>query len=535
MDKKIIQKTNLKDPLTNNINIFTENQIMIIKYLIINNENNFTNVKQIHESTNIAIKTIKKIISKLKKINFINVKRCRMGKISGFTYNLNEEMCQKFSIPLDIKTSEVLPPKSKSYKSLNNEYIYYPNNINGNNWVIKANKLLEAKYQLSVQEQRIIACMISLLRKEDDDFIIYRFSVKEIADLIGIKIDGYYKELKLITKKLLDKTFEIEEQDKTIQVGWISSAVYHENEAYVDFKFDSELKPYLLMLKGAYTKYQLINIIKLSSIYSIRIYELLKQYENIGMRILKIDELHLFLGLKNKKYNKYSDLKRIIIRAQQEISKKTDLNFNFSEYKDGRKVISITFYIKKNKQATQVVEIGNVIQESQNVSSSSDFETLLKLILKQHRKKNSINNILNKYLKEYSIEYIKRNIEYTNNQVKDQTKYAVYLDRALKDDWGLNFYEEKKQREKNRKLRIDKAQKEIQDKKQEIIKKEALINERKLIDKAIKNLPKNEQNMIENEANLRVIDKFGNKNIFGFNTHFKFACHDIYKEKFGMN
>lgn len=54
--------------------------------------------------------------------------------------------------------------------------------------------------------------------------------------------------------------------------------------------------PYLLQLKERFTRYELKNILYFKNKYSIRIYELLKQYEKIGKREINIKELRGYLG-----------------------------------------------------------------------------------------------------------------------------------------------------------------------------------------------------------------------------------------------
>ena len=54
----------------------------------------------------------------------------------------------------------------------------------------------------------------------------------------------------------------------------------------VDLCFDPKLKPYLLQLKDQFTSIALQYAIQLKSLYAIRIYELLKQYQRLKQRTL---------------------------------------------------------------------------------------------------------------------------------------------------------------------------------------------------------------------------------------------------------
>lgn len=78
-------------------------------------------------------------------------------------------------------------------------------------------------------------------------------------------------------------------------------------------------------------------------------YELLKSYEGIGKRIFDIEELKQILGVDDK-YTKYANFKkRILLKAQEDLSLHTDICFTFEELSEGsRRVEKIAFYIKKN-------------------------------------------------------------------------------------------------------------------------------------------------------------------------------------------
>jgi hypothetical protein len=97
--------------------------------------------------------------------------------------------------PLKEPEIEVLPPE-KNYR--------YTENIDENSLVVKSNKLLEARYKLSLQEKRIIVYMVAMINKDDEDFYPYKFNIRKLAEIIGIQTDGFYNRLKLVTKQLVD-------------------------------------------------------------------------------------------------------------------------------------------------------------------------------------------------------------------------------------------------------------------------------------------------------------------------------------------
>jgi len=231
-----------------------------------------------------------------------------------------------------------------------------------NQLIVKSNNLIEASYRLTTQEQRIILLVASMMRPEDEDFQEYYIEIQSFMDFIGVSGHSKYKEIKEITKKLRERTIVIKnlQENSETQVGWVSSFKYYNREGYIKIRLDPELIPYFLKLKERFTQYQLKNVIKLKSSYSIRLYELLKQYEKVKERYFELPTLKRILGIKPEEYKLYGDFNRKVLKkAKEELKEKTDLKFSYKEKKDARKVIGIYFFIKlnlKNPETPEAVE-----------------------------------------------------------------------------------------------------------------------------------------------------------------------------------
>ena len=117
----------------------------------------------------------------------------------------------------------------------------------------------------------------------------------------------------------------------------------------VKLTFSPELKPYLLQLKNQFTAVNTLDLMQFKSVHAIRIYELLKQYQDIGERTLSIDEIKECCGVQDKlkQYGEFE--KRLILIAQREINEKSDIHFDFERIKPSRKIVAIKFIISKNK------------------------------------------------------------------------------------------------------------------------------------------------------------------------------------------
>ncbi|HSK30464.1 MAG TPA: replication initiation protein, partial [Candidatus Limnocylindria bacterium] len=53
--------------------------------------------------------------------------------------------------------------------------------------VTKHNKLIQARFALSLQEKRLILWLVSAIRPGDTDFHSYRVSVRALAELLGLE------------------------------------------------------------------------------------------------------------------------------------------------------------------------------------------------------------------------------------------------------------------------------------------------------------------------------------------------------------
>lgn len=222
--------------------------------------------------------------------------------------------------------------------------------IKENNIVSKSNTLIEANSRLNLVEQKMLLCLASNIEPSDRDFKTYIFPIKQFHDLLGLSGSTKYTELSKITKELLSKVIEIKVGEELIQVSWLSSAIYNKNKGTIDLRFDPLLKPFLLELSSKFTSYRLANVVKLKSTYAIRIYELLKQYENIKERIISIENLRYYLDAIDV-YPNYANLKQRVLKpSQKELNQKTDISFEFEEIKLGRKVQKIRFIIRSQKK-----------------------------------------------------------------------------------------------------------------------------------------------------------------------------------------
>lgn len=335
--------------------------------------------------------------------------------------------------------------------------------------VVKANSIIEAKYKLTQIEQKLILIIASMIHQEDDNLKFYRMNAKDLLRVLDIDKSKYgsaYEKLKQAIFRIRKRGLAILKPDGGyLVINWVASAEYYPKEGIIEFEFSSKLKPYLLQLKKSFTAYRLKNVVQLKSSYSIRIYELLKQYEKIGRRKFELEDLQGKLGVvvwddenKNiieRKYPKYNDFKRKVIEvALKELPEKSDIAFDYREIKTGRKVTSLEFYnirhnIPPDANFGQLsLDFPVEVLDSKNpskTSQSSNFEELKGSLRSRGVSPKQIDEIIRKFgnlhrvwnFERYPmIEFYCEYYDWQLKQPKNKPESGAWIYKAITDQWS---------------------------------------------------------------------------------------------------
>ena len=348
--------------------------------------------------------------------------------------------------------------------------------------------------------------------------------------------ENNYSKLKLLCRKMnqmidmpVDKGFDLET---------LFYRVKTKDPTEISFEVNPRLKPYLAELNNNFTAYYFENIARLNSYYSIRIYELLKQYQQKngnGWWTIKIDELREILNITEQQYIRYNDFKRkVLIQAQTELQEKTDIQFKFEEFKTGRKITSIKFIIsdtskKQNQKDIKIIEEqGNNknvhIEKTDNSHHQKDLVLnmmgSLKNSMSMDKKEDKStydkefkvleyfelsNQDIKNLIKNYDKDIIISNAEYTVNQIKKNKiqNPVAFLRKAVKDNYAKSS---------NNNTNITNNINKISEEKQKQILKEKRLKESQIEkDKSI--ILQLEQRL--KQINNKRLDKFVEKNLDG--------------------
>jgi plasmid replication initiation protein len=217
--------------------------------------------------------------------------------------------------------------------------------------VYKANEVVEAGYRLSLNEQRVVlACIAQVnsaeaLLKTD----LFELSAKDFAVIFSVSERNAYDALIEVAENLFNRYVVVEKPDpkrpkiKRLKMRWISSIRYLSDEGKVILRFSQDILPYLSKLKREFTRYELADVGKMTSIYAIRLYELLAQWQSTGTREVAIDWLKTHFEIADQ-YTDMSDFKkRVLDPAVKDINEHSNLQVSWTQRKTGRRVTHLTF------------------------------------------------------------------------------------------------------------------------------------------------------------------------------------------------
>lgn len=230
--------------------------------------------------------------------------------------------------------------------------------------VVKANRLVQASYTLSLVEQRIILLAVVKYREagrasKPDDFL--KIHSSEYAKVFDVSKQTAQEAISNAVKTLFERRITIslykEEYKKNIPttIRWINAMSYINDASTIEIRFNPEIVEEFTRLEANFTTYMLENIKDLNSAYSIRLYELLSQYRGIGKTpLIEVAEFRRIMGLTDTEYKYIDDLKRRVLDlAVKQVKSTTDLDISYEQFKQGRSIKGFVFFItpKPTKKA----------------------------------------------------------------------------------------------------------------------------------------------------------------------------------------
>jgi plasmid replication initiation protein len=235
--------------------------------------------------------------------------------------------------------------------------------------VVKSNRLVEASYRLTLNEQRIILYSICRCREEQKglfpDAPVIITAEAFAKHFPGMEKGSVYGQLKEALDALYERSvtlYEVDEETGEEQISktrWISKASYVDGGGRIKVIFTHDVIKYITRLETEFTSYQLEKVGNMTSAYAVRIYELLAQYREIGSRTLNLKWLRETLQIAPDEYKLTSNfIRKVIDVAVEQINKHSDIAVIYKPIKTSRAITDFSFKIKdkqRKKKATNTL------------------------------------------------------------------------------------------------------------------------------------------------------------------------------------
>lgn len=226
--------------------------------------------------------------------------------------------------------------------------------------VVQGNDLLEGAYSVTLDEMRLLNLALAHIdsRKPQPE-ALYRLYPQDYQRIYGLNPTSSHRQLREAAESLMKKPVTIYQTDRksgklrTVQLSWFSRLEYvsQDEQSAVVLRFGQDVAPYLYDLKESFTKLNFINIAKLDTPFSVRLYSWLIKAKNLYGRkgskaievTLELDWMREKAGLKGK-YEDYRDFRQKLLEPTiNRINANTDISVVWEPIKKGRTVVSIKF------------------------------------------------------------------------------------------------------------------------------------------------------------------------------------------------
>ncbi len=240
--------------------------------------------------------------------------------------------------------------------------------------IVTSNELIHAKYHFSLWQKRVFMYFVSQIGKDVSEFGLQKVYISDLVRFFESEQNGTVADIiENVPRQLYETSIQVPSRDAEgnerfgevrLVTKYTKPQDKNPGNAYIELKFNEDLRPHLLDLKKQFSKYELRYIVHLQSAHAIRIYEILKSHQYQGTIDLDVDYLKVILEV-SEKYKLYGDFKRKIIdKAQGDLAQFCDIGFSYTELKAGKKVVTLRFAIFENRPGAQQFPDGGDPTES---------------------------------------------------------------------------------------------------------------------------------------------------------------------------
>ncbi len=224
--------------------------------------------------------------------------------------------------------------------------------------VAKEHTLIDKMTKYKLQELRLIAYCLAHYDSRKAENREFKASVEDLRAIYpSMDEKSAYGVIRGTVLGLGSKPLEFEENGELVYWNWFSGFRYKKGEGTFKFYITPELQPYLLELKGTFTRYRLQDVYQFKSAATWKLYEhLKKRWDLSNVWSISLDELKIKLGVPGK-YPRWNNFRNVVIEpAINEINQHSDITVTYEKQKHVRRVIGVVFSVD-SKQPDDVITI----------------------------------------------------------------------------------------------------------------------------------------------------------------------------------
>ena len=262
-----------------------------------------------------------------------------------------------------------------------------------NNLVAKSNDLIVASYELTRNEQRLLLACISQINSQpnaseitmQDEFVVTTEQMKQLYK--DSSKDNVYRDLNVVANNLFEREVKIALPDnEMLRTRFVSSVLFQPEKSQITVTFAQKILPYLTQLKKNFTRYRLADTVELTSIYAIRLYEMVVcwQGQNRWSETVDLGEFRYMMGCVDK-YKQFGQLRQSVIeKAVEQINENTAYNVSvkYRKIKHTYKSVTFSFYKKgaisltDDKGALSLDKIRRIVRSAQFTADYNNHQLL---------------------------------------------------------------------------------------------------------------------------------------------------------------
>jgi plasmid replication initiation protein len=245
---------------------------------------------------------------------------------------------------------------------------------------IQSNQITLSKSNFTVPQKRILHAIVETIspilkagldqRKGKEVSIQMAFDelCKITYKASDLGTHNNYGEIRTALLQLEDRKYFLETEDSEIRTRLILRSEFKKKSEYINITIDQVLFGMLMDLTKGYTIFQTKVALSFTSIYAMKLYELIAKWRNEPKFYISIDELRRLTDTQEK-YLKANDFKKNVLdisKNQMDNLEITDLTFTYKEIKKSRSIVGFEIYPNKTKYS----------HESQNTRKNNPVSLL---------------------------------------------------------------------------------------------------------------------------------------------------------------